>query len=322
MKNEKHFAYRGKQFIVPELSDKDGFTIVPREGVVEVNSFPKDHPVLLVLNKPFDLGEFAIPRRPLSLGVLSPDEQTLFVERGIAPRVLDLPIKFPGSAFCVPREFAQFIPVIQKVADHELALNPLAYDEYYCYMTTEEGWVEAGELQREAPCHVDGFQGARWEPKVRGNHTYTVSDVLPTVYYPQPFETSHLDPAKHDFFWDFNRQVAATNSAHAWRPKEFELTLMDCYSVHRGDAARKRVHRTWLRLSFEVRIFDRLGNAHNPLFNYDWDMVPRDIEALGLVAYDENSDPSLRVFPWQKPNGTPHENSDTKTQPVLKPKGE
>jgi len=92
---------------------------------------------------------------------------------------------------------------------------------------------------------------------------------------------------------------------------------MDCYSVHRGDVAPERVYRTWIRLSFEVRIFDRLGNAHNPLFNYDWEMVPRDIEALGLVPFDPNCDPSLRVFPWQDLDGSPLADRSHKTQPNL-----
>lgn len=32
-------------------------------------------------------------------------------------------------------------------------------------------------------------------------------------------------------------------------------------------------------------------------------MVESDIESLGLVAYDETSAPSLRVFHWQDVNG-------------------
>jgi hypothetical protein len=57
-------------------------------------------------------------------------------------------------------------------------------------------------LHREAPVHVDGFQGSRWSPKVRNNHTYTVSDELPTAYYPQPVPVLlKLDESKHNFFW-------------------------------------------------------------------------------------------------------------------------
>ncbi len=62
------------------------------------------------------------------------------------------------------------------------------------------------------------------------------------------------------------------------------------------------------------------SNAHNPLFAYDWPMVKRDIEDLNLVAFDETSDPSLRVFPHERVDGTPHEGRN-KTQPNLRPRG-
>lgn len=312
---QKELSYRGKHFIVPELS-KEGFEIIPNKDAF-VPEIPEDSPIIRALNKTWDLNEFNIPRRPVSLGVIPSEEQLRFQTRGVAPRVLDMPIKFPGSHGRVPKEFAQFAPVIKRVFDFEMRINPDCYDEYYCYLTVEHGEVAAGELQREAPCHVDGFQGARWAPKVRNNHTYTVGDVIPTVYYEQPFAVGHLDDTKHDFFWEFNRQVKETKSKHAWRSLPFELTMMDCYSVHRGDKAPAKMYRTWIRLSFEVRIFDRLGNTHNPMFNYAWNMVPRDIEALGLVSYAPDADPSLNVFPWQTPDGTPLPEGAPKTQPNL-----
>ena len=85
----------------------------------------------------------------------------------------------------------------------------------------------------------------------------------------------------------------------------------------RGDAAPERVYRTWIRLSFEVRKFDRLGNAHNPMFDYDWEMVSRDIESLNLRPFDETMDPSLRVFPWQDIHGNALPKGAPKTKPNL-----
>jgi hypothetical protein len=309
-------SYRGKHFTVPALSQQ-GFVVEP-DAAENIAPIPADSPIVKALNTTFDLPEFRTPRRPVSLGLLDEAERLSFSQPGV-PRTLDMPIKFPGSAFRVPRDFAQFLPVIQRVADFEAAVNAACYDEYYCYLTVDQGQVPKGVLQREAPCHVDGFQGARFRPKVRCNHTYVVSDSVPTVYYVQPFAVDHLDEERHNFFWEFNRQVAQTKSAHAFRPMAYEVNLMDCYTVHRGDAAPHDLMRTWLRLSFEVRIFDRLGNAHNPLFRYDWQMVPRDIEGLNLVAYDPDSDPTLRVFPWQQPDGQPYKDPRARTQPNLTP---
>ena len=66
------------------------------------------------------------------------------------------------------------------------------------------------------------------------------------------------------------------------------------------------------------RVFDRLGNAHNPHFRYQWPMVPRDIEGLGLVPFDPGCDPSLRVFPWQDTDGQPFSDRSLRTQPKLR----
>jgi hypothetical protein len=308
--------YRGKTFKLPLLS-AEGVHLEPRPEA-SFPDIPLTSPIIRDLNTVWDLKKFLVPRIPVSLGTLSETELEQFSRWGV-PRVLDMPIKFPGSDFRLPKELAQFAPVIQRIADFEAQVNKNCFDEYYAYLTIDQGEVGTGTLQREAPCHVDGFQGARWNPKVRINHSYTVGDVLPTMYYPQPFDFSQLDEAKHDFFWEMNRQVALANSAFTWQSKPAEITLMDAYSVHRGIEAPRPMNRTWLRLSFEVRQFDRLGNAHNPMFNYDWQMVPRDIEALKLEAYDKTSDPSLRVFPWQKVDGQAHADRETKTKPNLRP---
>lgn len=313
---KNNVGYRGKHFTVPQIAT-EGFEII---GKAEDNKVfipsQEQSPIIADLNSIWDLKKFLTPRTPVSLGKLSVEEQTKFSTPGI-PRTLDMPIKFPGSHFRIPKTFEQFIPVIQRVANFEKAINPDCFDEYYCYMTIDQGLVKPETLQREAPCHVDGFQGARWNPKVKINHTYVVGDELPTSYYLQPFDFSHLDEARHNFFWEMNKIVAQTNSQFAWKPEENEISLIDAYTVHRGSEASVETFRTWMRLSFEVRQFDRLGNAHNPLFQYNWQMMPRDIEGLNLVAFDESIDPSLRVFPWQDVSGEAHGDPKKRTKPKL-----
>lgn len=316
MDNINKVGYRGKHFTVPTHSDS-GFEIV---ADASKNTSPitkkEESPIIADLNTVWDLEKFLTPREPVSLGLMTPEESEQFVKPGV-PRTLDMPIKFPGSNFRIPKNLEQFRSVIERIAHYEAMINPDCFDEYYCYLTIDQGLVKPETLQREAPCHVDGFQGARWNPKVRINHTYVVTDELPTTYYVQPFDFSHLDESKHNFFWEMNRIVAQTKSAYAWKPQKNEINLIDAYTVHRGSEADAETYRTWIRVSFEVRKFDRLGNAHNPLFKYDWDMVPRDIEGLDLVAYDETCDPSLRVFPWQDVNGNENNDPKQKTKPKL-----
>lgn len=313
---ETKLGYHGKHFTIPEHT-KEGIEIfADKNKNLIIPPTKEQSPIIADLNSIWDINHFLTPRKPVSLGKLSPEELAVFATPGVA-RTLDMPIKFPGTHFRIPKSLEQFAHVIEKVAHYEATINEACFDEYYCYMTVEQGLVHPNTLQREAPCHVDGFQGARWNPKTRINHTYVVGDEIPTTYYIQPFDLRALDEAKHNFFWEMNNIVAKTKSIHAWTPEKGEINLIDAYTVHRGSEAQEQTFRTWVRLSFEVRKFDRLGNAHNPLFDYDWDMVKRDIESLGLVAWDETSDASLRVFPWQKENGQAHDNPKTRTKPKL-----
>jgi hypothetical protein len=165
-------------------------------------------------------------------------------------------------------EYAQRAPVVQRVADAERALN-----EHDCDFT----------LRRERVAK---------SAKVRTNHTCTITNALPTTCFVQAFDVTKLA-----VLWAMNRQVALADSAHAWAEYEdSSLMLMDAYCVHMATDAPAETERVWLRLSFEVPQFDRLGNGHNPFFSYDWAMVPMDIEQLGLVPYDAESDWTLRVF--------------------------
>lgn len=321
------FAYRGKTYTVPIFDPIDPLVLLAQDAAIAAEpSLPglpdaTTTPVLRDVHSIWDLAKFNEPRRPVSLGVLSPAELAVFTQPD-AVRVLDMPIKLPDCAeYRLPRALQQFAPTIQRIIDVEHRINP-QHAEYHAYLTIDQRWVEPGTLQREAPCHVDGFQGARWSPKCRTNHTYTVSDVLPTAYYLQPFDFSKLDERLHDFFWEMNAQVADNDEASRWQPQPAEITLMDCYCVHRGveNDTPAPLFRTWLRLSFEERrrVFDRLGNAHNPLFDYDWPMVDRDIEQLHLRAYRADGDPSHNVFPWQGLDGQPLPKGAPKTKPRLR----
>ncbi len=310
-------AYRGKHYEVPLFDPRD--PVILRAHPERAAPAAADELVLRGLHSVFDLAELARPRRPVSLGVLAGEALATFARPG-AVRILDMPIKFPDcDEYRLPRALAQFEHTLSRMIDFEHAHNR-HHAEYFAYLTVDQRWVEADSLHREAPCHVDGFQGARWSPKCRTNHSYTVSDVLPTAYYPQVFDFSGLDERVHDYFWEMNAQVADHDEASRWQPLPGEITLMDCYCVHRGVEAEQRTFRTWLRLSFEERrrVFDRLGNAKNPCFDYAWEMVERDIEQLGLVAYRAGGDPSHARFPWQGLDGAPLAAGAPKTKPRLR----
>ncbi len=314
----EHFSYRGKNYDVPIFDPSSPIVITPDAS--RAAALSKDERVVQSIDTIWNLREFERAHRPVSVGVLSREELDVFAKPE-AVRILDMPIKMPDcDEYRLPRALAQFENVVRRIAD-SFHRNCARHADYHAYLTIDQRSVAPGTLHREAPCHVDGFQGARWNPKCLVNHTFTVSDALPTAYYVQPFDFRALDESVHDFFWEMNAQVAETNEEHKWQPRDAEITMMDAYSVHRGveNATTTPVFRTWFRLSFEERrrVFDRLGNAHNPLFDYDWKMVDRDIEQLGLRAFRQASDASLRVFPWQDLAGNALPKDAPKTKPRL-----
>ena len=102
--------YRGKHFSLPLLSS-DGVRFEPR-AQLRCRNLLQDSPVIQDLNKPFDLQCFKTPRRPVSVGFLSQRERRILSRETGAPRVLDMPIKFPGSDVRIPAELAMYEPII------------------------------------------------------------------------------------------------------------------------------------------------------------------------------------------------------------------
>lgn len=268
------------------LREVDGGYLLEPNAELSTEILDPHSLVLNGINSVFNLGGFKQPRLPFSLGLLTEHELAAMLDgHGAESKDTDVPIKFPGSNFRIPSKYRQLIPLISRIANIERRINARCYDEYYCYLTLHQSFVRKGLRQRPSPCHVDGFQGARWPGKVRCNHSYVVCNALPTVFHRQSMSLDHLDDTRHNFFLEMDRQVREAGGINAWSPLPAELLLMDCYCVHHGACALEDVWRVFVRVSFEVRIFDHIDNGRNPMFAYDWPMVDRHIGKLGLETW-------------------------------------
>jgi hypothetical protein len=265
-------AYERPIFRDTPLSREGGIALRPRPRSAAVRGSDTDKPVLRDLGRVWDVSRFETGRAPIELGEL--EDRSAFSEpRGI--NVLDLPIKMAGSEddYRLPKELEPFREAIQRIIDAEHSLHPPGeLAKYYAYLTIDQGFVEKGRYQRRPGLHVDGFQGKSIEPKTEVNHSYVVSNRTPTVYFTHPFDFSHLEDGRHDFFLEMDRQA---DEGRTLRTRPYRIYLMDGYSVHRAEKAARAGHRTFLRLSFEREVFDRKGNTHNPLFDYAWPMVEK-----------------------------------------------
>lgn len=264
----RNVEINGASFTLTELGSY-GFSVGVRQWRKE---YDKNHFIIKTVGRPFNKDLYYFPHTPIVIDDIIGVEK---FTRHSDIRVLDMPIKFAGSNdYRIPKELTQFEELIAKAVSFEHEINP-GIKDYYAYLTIDQGDVPANSYQRKPGCHVDGFQGARIAPKRPVNRSYIAYDCIPTVFYPQYFQTYHLNEAKNNFFLSFDEQ-ADPMSAITFDP--FQLILMNAYTVHRSDIADKSTYRTFFRLSYDTSKFDRFGNTHNPMFSYKWPMVTRDIQ--------------------------------------------
>lgn len=230
---------------------------------------------LETINTLWNEEEFSRINLPKILFSLNNEEISSYTNGGDI-RVLDMPIKFPNSDYRIPEELVSIIPLIKKIATNEHSINP-KIDDYYCYLTLDRRLVKAGNTTRKAGIHVDGFQGARLGEKLPVDHSYLLANVLPTLFYEQAFKVNNnWDKMCHNYFEGFAQQKV-DGSVRTY-PNNSVL-LVDAYCLHEAPMVLEDTYRTFLRMSYTVREFDRLGNAHNGMFEYEWEMFPRDIQS-------------------------------------------
>ena len=219
----------------------------------------------------FDLSKYEEVNTPAYVGLSSSGALPYI----LGLRVLDLPIKFPTTNYRVPVELKAYEATIQQMINLEEALNP-DVSGYHAYLTIDNSVVEADTTQRVPGLHVDGFQGARIPESLPIDHSYICHSCMPTAFYEGPFPVSHLDMTRDNFFHAFDAIAASQRMTPLTFPN-YAILFMDAYAVHASTKTTKRCERTFLRLSYSVRQFDRLGNSHNPGFDYNWEMVERDV---------------------------------------------
>ncbi len=263
----KSYSYNQKTFTVPSLSKKNPIVLKIKHDEIALE-------ISKTCNQIFDLKNFSIPRTPIILE----NFEYLFKNDSFNKdlRVLDMPIKFPNSDVKIPEICKPYLDIISKTLKYEWLANP-EFKKYHCYLTIDNSYVERGLTQRNEGCHVDGFQGARIKKKVVSDRSYVLVSDFPTEFYCQKWDVSHLDPAKHNFFKEFDKQA---KEEYKYVPEVKNLILMDAYTVHKAGVATENKRRAFVRISFSVRKFDRLGNTHNPLFDYNWKMVKRDVSKV------------------------------------------
>lgn len=62
------------------------------------------------------------------------------------------------------------------------------------------------------------------------------------------------------------------------RYQENELLMLNQFNIHKVTAITEPCMRAFLKVSFSTEKYNLIGNSHNELLNYDWEMKPRKTE--------------------------------------------
>lgn len=194
---------------------------------------------------------------------------------------LDMPIRLKGQTdYALPQNWLALENAIQQIIDVEHTNNP-SWQDYYTYLSVHyTPDLEPGEQQRHAGCHTDGFQGAREPVRTKTSRSYVAVTNGGTRFFPQTF-VANLDPSEFNVFEGFDLQVEKDEHGkpNYGVAKENMFYFFDAYTVHESGAASRPGPRLFMRLTWEMKLFDRAGNTKNRMLNYNWAPVDYDVRS-------------------------------------------
>lgn len=229
-------------------------------------AFSESLPLLLESQEVFRYGAYS---EEIHLPVKIPHLDTYSLNRSYL-RCLDMPLRLAGdNVYHIPEQWAGLTDLIYSIIKTEQSHNA-NWKDYFTYLTVDSKYVNAGEQQRHGGLHVDGFQGERIDPKTKITRNYVGTINGGTVFYNQKFNV--VDPRKFNVFQGFDLQAEPTSQIVA---EPDYIYFMNAYSVHESGYAARNGLRTFIRVTFDLKEFDREGNTHNPMINYKWPMFNR-----------------------------------------------
>lgn len=188
------------------------------------------------------------------------------------PQCLDMPIRLAGETdYKLPTNWIALKETLEQLISIEHKHNP-NWKDYHTYITVDNRPVKVGQQQRHGGLHVDGFQGERINPKTKITRNYVATTNGGTQFWNQRFIVA--DPKKFNVFKGFDLQI--DGDPFIAEPNNFYF--MNAYTVHESGFAEFDGDRIFVRLTYDLKEFDRLGNTKNPHLNYNWNMVQRNAQ--------------------------------------------
>lgn len=233
---------------------------------------------------PWDLRQLKFKNLPIIVGKVFTSQHQIDFSNPNKFQVFDMPIYMPGQGFKIPAEFRPILPIITRIISAEGTCNP-NIGKCNAYITLDSGLVHPDTYARREGLHVDGFlthtnsvqskDGTLW-----GDNTYIVSDAeeLQTEFYPGPFDLAHVDVNNaSDVLQALAEQGKQMSYKQAHAYDIVKLTTNNVHAVHPNNTE-YCIQRSFLKMTFSERLFNRLGNTINPHLQYQFAYVPRTAE--------------------------------------------
>jgi len=165
-----------------------------------------------------------------------------------------MPVAFPRTKVRLPRNLECFRKLVD-VAEY------WAGNSTYIYLTVKHMYGGAGVPVNRPGWHIDGYGS--------DDINYIWYDSVPTEFCVQEFELS----ADHALSMKQMSEQAKVENIKTYPARS--LLKLDNTIVHRVGISEAPVLRTFAKVSVSKDKYNLKGNAHNYLFDYEWDMLER-----------------------------------------------
>lgn len=192
---------------------------------------------------------------------------------------LYLPIKMAGSSdIRIPETLQPFYPLVETVIDrcfdkHFLGCEESFRVKNYLYLTVKHMLVNPEFWGNRGGAHTDGFG--------TNDINWIWYDENPTEFNNSEFKITddhNISLREFEEQWDYKNTVTYP---------ECHLLELNPFVVHRVARVTRYMQRTFVKISLSEHKYNLIGNAHNYLFDYEWEMHDRQA-VRNLERYKEH----------------------------------
>lgn len=196
--------------------------------------------------------------RPAEIGTISVECQEMMFYQY-------LPIKLEGEPlFDIEPRLKVFKDLISiSCADFKKQFGLEALFDSYIYLTAKNQYQKGDVVFNRPGYHSDGF--------LTDDINYIWSDKSPTVFNSSEFNLTADDCIS---LQEMETQALKENE---FRYPNNTLLRLNQFNIHKVADNQEEGIRTFVKISFSKDKYDLIGNSHNYLLNYSWEMKSRNV---------------------------------------------